>query len=182
MTITISERQTAPAAPAATVSFGYDAAEDRIVGVFAQGEEGAKVLLTRRLVRNLVASLAKLLDQSSPLAARAPAAMRSEVVEMEHRGAVAQLASAQGFPPQAAAVAARPSPAMLVARIDLTPQDGGHLLLLHDAGGRNVTVKMQWQDLHRLVGALHQQAAAAHWDLAAAPWLAPSSEPKRPAA
>jgi len=183
MTITIPERQPSPAAPAASVSFGYDRGEDRIVGVFAQGEVGAKVWLTRRLVRNLIASLAKLLDKTSSLAGRAPAAMRAEVVEMEHRGAVAQIANAPGFPPQAAAVAARPAAALLIARVDLKPQPGGYLLVMLDAAGHDVTVKMQWEDLHRLVGALNQQAATAQWDLAGAvPWLSQPEESKRPAA
>jgi len=170
------------AAPAASVSFGYDRTEDRIVGVFAQGETGAKVLLTRRLVRNLIGALAKLLDKSSSLAGRAPAAMRAEVVDMEHRGAVAQIAHAAGFPPQAAAVAARPAPGMLVTRVDVKPQPGGYLLVLLDAAGRDVTVQMQWDDLHRLVGALNQQAAAAQWDLAGGvPWLGQPDDTKRTA-
>lgn len=168
---------TAKAAVAATVSFGYSVAEDRIVGLCTQGETSATVLLTRRLVRQIIARLAQLLDQSSPIAGRAPAAMRAEVVQFEHQSAVAQLASSVGpVAAQAPSGAASQSPGLLVARVDLTPQPQGFLLVLSDATGRNVTLRLQWQDLHRLVGALHQQARNAQWDLAqAVPWLTPQA-------
>jgi hypothetical protein len=165
---------TAAAAPT-TVSFGYSAAEDRIVGVCTQGETSATVLLTRRLVRQVIARLAQMLEQSSPIAGRAPAAMRAEVVQFEHESAVAQLSIGTGpAPTKALGAAASRASGLLVARVDLTTQPQGYVLVLSDGGSRNVTLRLQWQDLHRLLGALHQQARGAQWDLAeAAPWLAP---------
>jgi len=166
---------TAAAAPqAASISFGYSVAEDRIIGVCSQGDASVTLLLTRRLVRSLIARLAKYLDQSSPMAGRAPAAMRAEVVEIEHQSAVAQLATASGpAAGRALGEAAARGAALLVARADLTPQPPGFVLVLSDANGRNVSVRLQWQDLHRVIGALHQQARAAQWDIGEpVPWLA----------
>jgi len=162
------------AQPPATISFGYSAAEDRIIGVCAQGEASATVLLTRRMVRQLIAHLARLLDRSSEMAGRAPAAMRAEVVQFEHQSAVAQLSTGTGAAAaQTLSRAASQAPALLVARVDLTPQPPGFLLVLSGAAGRNVTLRVQWQDLHGLVAALHQQASGAKWDLdEPVPWLA----------
>lgn len=166
---------TAPAPAAASVTFGYSNAEDRIVGVFSQGEASVTLLLTRRLVRPMITRLAQLLDQSSPVAGRAPAAMRAEVVQIEHESAVSQLSTGSGpAAGKALGEAAARAPVLLVARADLTPQPPGFVLVLGDAGGRNVSVRLQWQDLHRLVAALNQQARAAQWDLGEpVPWLAP---------
>lgn len=166
-------------AAAAAVSFGYSAAEDRIIGVFAQGETGATVQLTRRVVRQLVAALAQLLDRASPVASRAPASMRAEVVQLEHQSAVAQLTTGgSSSAARTLSMAARNAPALLITRVNLTQQPSGYLLVVSDAAGRNVTTRLQWQDLHRLLGALHQQADSAKWDLdAAVPWLAAEGSP-----
>jgi hypothetical protein len=159
----------------ATASFTYSAAEDRILGQFAQGNAGATVLLTRRLVRQVISRLAQLLERSSPIAGRAPAMMRAEVVQFEHESAVAQLATTNRPAPGTVGAAASQAETLLIARVDLTPQPPGFVLVLSDAAGRNVTLRLQWQDLHRLVGALHRQACVAQWDLAeAVPWLAAS--------
>lgn len=156
----------------AMISFGYSAVEDRIVAVIARDNSGATMLLTRRLVREAIPSLWRFLERSSPLAQRAPVAMRAEVLQTEHQGAVAKLATGRGLPPPAAAVA-RQSPARLVVRLDVVPDGEAYVLAFADAGGGQVRVRLAWQDLHRLVGALHRQAASARWDLAAgAPWVA----------
>jgi len=170
---------TGTAAAAATVSFAYSTAEDRIIGVLGQGEAVARVMLTRRLVRQTMARLAQLLERSSPMAGRAPAAMRADVVQIEHQSAVAQLATRRGEAAvQALNAAARRTPALLVTQVNLTPSPPGFLLMLGGAGGQSVTLRLQWRDLHRLLGALRQQARKAEWDLAdAVPWLAPPSEP-----
>ena len=167
--------EAAGSAAALTVSFGYSAAEDRIIGVVAQGETRATVMLTRRLVRRTIARLAELLDRSSPMAGRAPAAMRAEVVQIEHQSAVSTLARGSGaVAAKAMGEAASRSPRLLVTQVSLTPQPPGFVLVLAGAGGRKVTLRLKWQDLHRIVGALHQQARDAQWDLAdTVPWLAP---------
>lgn len=167
-------------AAAASVTFGYNSGEDRIVGVFSQGQTSVTLLLTRRLVRPIIARLAQLLDQSSPVAGRAPAAMRADVVQIEHQSAVAQLAMGTGpAAGRALGEAAARGPALLVARADLTPQPPGFTLVLSDASGRSVSVRLQWEDLHRLVAALNQQARIAQWDLGEpVVWLAsPAAAP-----
>jgi hypothetical protein len=169
----------AVAAAATTLSFGYSAAEDRIVGMFRQGSAGASVLLTRRLVRQLIAQLARFLDQASPVARRAPAAMRAEVVQIEHHSAVAQLARSSD-PAAAKEIRAADvrGPALLVTQVNLAPRGSGFLLQFGDAEGRAVKLRLQSADLHRLVGALRQQAQTAQWDLAdAVPWLAQPEPP-----
>lgn len=168
------DRSAVAGAAAVTLTFGYSAAEDRIVGVCAQGDVSGTVLLTRRLVRQIIARLAQLLNQSSPVASRAPASMRAEVVQIEHQSAVAQLSCGSGPAAlKSLGDAAARSPGMLVTRVDLTPQGNGFLLVFGAADGRNASLRLQWQDLHRLVAALNLQARNAQWDFAeAAPWLA----------
>jgi hypothetical protein len=176
---TTSQSGASNAGTAVAVSLTYSPLEDRLVGIFGEGERGVTVLLTRRLVRQTITRLAQLLERSSPMAERAPAAMRADVVQIEHQSAVAQLATRTGEAAvQALNAAASRAPALLVTQVNLTPSPPGFLLMLGGAGGHSVTLRLQWRDLHRLLGALRQQARKAEWDLAdAVPWLAPPSEP-----
>ena len=69
---------------------GYDAVEDRIAltcRIDASGE--LRLYMTRRLSERLINSLGVILAKSSALAQRASPVVRSDVVMMEHHGAVA---------------------------------------------------------------------------------------------
>ncbi|WP_164550267.1 hypothetical protein, partial [Devosia equisanguinis] len=83
-----------PILPVSGLTIAYSAVEDRLV-VWLRGQEQQLVplLFTRRLSALLINGLAGILARSSPAAAQAPAALRDDVILMEHQGAMAQSAA-----------------------------------------------------------------------------------------
>ena len=158
-----------------TMSLGYAEREDRLLLACADRDGGTvEFWLTRRLTARLLATLAGLLESTSARVARAPAAMRGEVLALEYLGA-------QSDQPAAGKVDAPPvqphKERHLVDRLDIEHQGPAFRLRMFAQGQAIAGVAAQRADLHRLLGMLDRAAGKAGWELDEAGWL---TEAKRP--
>lgn len=155
---------------------GYDAVEDRIaltcrVAVSAE----LRLYMTRRLTERLINSLGAILVHSSTLAQRASPVVRSDVVMMEHHGAVAAAPVVKHDSVQPRSLqAARYRYLVTDISLDVKPSAFGvtfrapHQDLIHFEASRD--------DLHRLLDLIQRTAANAEWKLQIdVNWLAPGA-------
>ena len=163
-----------PAPPAiGQVSLGYSSKEDRLVLWLGRGDGAAALFLTRRLCALLINGLAGILERSSSVAAQAPAAMRDDIVLMEHQGAMAAAsvrpASPDSLPP---VTAAGPAP-MLVETVNITTTPGAFRLVFRPSpDGAGPELALSRADLHLVLDMLKRQTELAEWNLPLAPgWL-----------
>lgn len=170
------------------IDIGVDVVEDRLVLV-AHTHPGLRVaLLTRRVLRNLLAHMAQVLENTGA-GARSAGEYRDEVLQMEHLGAMTAVQAQEAPPPppggEAGAAAARPVGAPAAAtfltvevKVKTNPT---HLLIgflglpRGEAGGGTTTaaapvpvcaMMLDRADVHRVLALLHDKAALAGWDLA----------------
>ena len=160
---------------ATNLRFGYSEAEDRLTLGAADAEgQAVHVMLTRRLTERLVNGLAHLLEQSSAVAVQAPAAMRDDIILMEHQTALYGAGAPTGeAAEQADETPALPVPQLVTALdISITPATfeirmrSGETALIHLSLGR--------LQVHRLVEVLGQRAETAAWSIpVGAAWMEP---------
>jgi hypothetical protein len=156
------------------LTLSYDETEDRIRLDCADGSQAVRLLLTRRITRQLVRGFAETLATSSAVVARAPADMRREALVIEHMSAVmAPPADTPSGGPQK-----RPDEGGdrlaegLVHRVDVEVTPTIFRLLFHSAAGVPVTLSPGRGDFHRLLASLAKLAGQAGWDLGGeADWL-----------
>lgn len=74
---------------ATTLDIGLNLMEDRLIlAARPHGRERRLALVTRRMLDVLLAHTVKILEQTTPSAARVPEEYRNEVLQMEHIGAL----------------------------------------------------------------------------------------------
>jgi hypothetical protein len=161
------------------LSFGYNEQEDRLalLGKDDQGRTAA-LLLTRRFTQRLINGLAGLLERTSPLAAQAPTEMRSDIVLIEHQGALSDPAKG---PSTEAKRTAPPSPRgvpagslQLVVKINVKTTRTEFQMILEASKGPPVAMNLNRLDLHRFLDLLKRRADAADWNIqVGVPWLEP---------
>lgn len=162
---------------AASLTFSYSEPEDRLL-LIAADAAGTRlpVVMTRRLTGRLVNGLASLVERSSPIASTAPAAMRDDIILLEHQDALfrQQEAAAAGQSMLWSKVERELPASRLVKAIDVTVTPGAFWLLLRDSAGPLITLKLTRHAVHRLLETIGRQAEAASWNLAIdAAWLEP---------
>jgi hypothetical protein len=126
----------------------------------------------------LINGLAVILERSNVAASTAPDELRSDIVLMEHQGALAGVpAAAQGgeassqATPGSSGATVQINP-RLVTSVDIKTNPTDFHMVLKAAGGVPVAVVLNRLDLHRLVELLKRQADMAGWNLQIeADWL-----------
>jgi hypothetical protein len=157
----------------------FHEAEDRLLVLAADGAgEQQGLVLTRRLTARLINGLAVILERSNVAASTAPDELRSDIVLMEHQGALAGTdAAAPAGEAQAQAPTADPAGTVqinlrLVTSVDIKTNPRDFHMALKTAVGEPVAVVLNRLDLHRLVELLKRQADTAGWNLQIeADWL-----------
>lgn len=172
------------------IDIGVDVVEDRLVLV-AHTHPGLRVaLLTRRVLRRLLAHMAQVLENTGA-AARSAGEYRDEVLQMEHHGAVTAVQAQEPAAPPAGdeapgAAAIRPlvvpgAASFLTVEVKVKTNPT-HLLIgflglpRGDSGGGGpataaapvpvCAMMLDRADVHRVLALLHDKAALAGWDLA----------------
>lgn len=180
--------------PLATrLDVGIDPAEDRLCVVLHTVEHGRRtLLLTRRLLRNLLAQVSRDMLRSSAAAARAPLDCREEVLRMEHVGALADPPAGPAAQAAAHAPAGEASPVWLALEVKITVRPDllvlgflGRPLIPAAAAGLEpvAALSLGRPDAHRVLALLVGKARDAGWDLCDGPsWLRPDEAPAAAAA
>ena len=182
------------------LELGFNAAEDRVVMLARTHQSEIRViLLTRRMMGQLLGHYADLMRRTSPAVARAPSAHQNEVLQMEQVSALMSAApqqpistpvsgpgSAPGSAPgsgQAATVADAPRSFHLVTEIRMQVNDS-HLSLGFIGPQQSFTATseaptapiaaatMDRAEAHRFLAMLNDKAVEAGWGLEGiCPWL-----------
>jgi hypothetical protein len=161
--------------------FRYDVIEDRIALDFDPLASGPLTLyLTRRLAERLLNDLAEVLTRSSIVARRAPASVRSEVVLMEHDGAVYAAPASNAVP--AASVSGPPvQHAYLVTSVKVSVLPASFTVSLQSKAQDLIYFEAARDDMHRLLDLLKRTAAVARWAIhIEASWLSTTHATLRP--
>ena len=157
----------------------FTESEDRLF-LLAFDANGAQVglMLTRRLTARLINGLANLLERSNVAASTAPEELKSDIVLMEHQGALAEtktLASSSGSQQQTNTLAGTGSTKVtqrLVTTVNIKTNPKDFHIVLQAPDGVPVATAMNRFDLHRFVELLKRQAETAGWNLQIdAAWL-----------
>jgi len=160
-----------PILPVSGLTIAYSAVEDRLVLWLRGQDQVVPLLFTRRLSALLINGLAGILARSSPAAAQAPAALRDDVILMEHQGAMAQSAAPTPdlAPPAPTEATAAP---MLVETVNITTNPMDFQLIFRPPGGGGLAIKLSRADLHRVLELLRRYTQEADWALPTQPgWL-----------
>ena len=149
--------------PLTTLAFVYAMREDRILAAINPGRpEAWSCWLTRRIVLALLERLAEIFANTSALAQRAPAEIRSEVVAFEHQAAMAKTAQRMTQTP-AEALNASAAAAELVERLSITNQGDSFRLELHGVSGGGAAGVLARAGLQRVLQMLQDEVAKAGW-------------------
>ena len=164
-----------------SLTIQFDAVEDRMVFVARSAEAEQRLLLTRRLVFELLSFLARQLQQTETEARIAPAGMEQEVLAMKHVRALEQVRHTQGGKP-APPVSRAPKPACLVTKIELQDTAAGRLIVFHDLHAAAGRLMVDPAQQHWLVGRLAVHARRAGWGdpLPLPAWLEQSVAEREP--
>ena len=146
---------------ATTVSVCYLQQDDRLALDCADGTRRIRLILTRRLTRRLLNACIGLLERSSAVLAKTPAALRSEVIGMEHLSALKRAAPAPAPP----GPALRDLGSVLVTQIDLQTAADAFSILLQSDGEPVARLALSRSILHRTVALIDEWAERAEWDI-----------------
>ncbi len=146
-----------------TVTFVYGMREDRILAAINPGRPDAwSCWLTRRVVLALIESMTQILANTSAIAQRAPAEIRSEVVAFERDAAMAKTAERMIQTP-ADALNASATAAELVDRLSITNQGENFRVELHGGSGGGAVGVLARAGLQRLLQMLQDEVAKSNW-------------------
>ena len=153
--------------------------EDRVVliaGTKGHGRRG--VLLTRRLMKSLLAKYAQVLEQTSEAVSQAAAGHRAEILQMEHVAALSQADQTDGDGEGDHGQQQRHAPDAVYLATGVTfQQRDGHILLAFDGVQRNahgpygtgkepvVGFVMDRTTAYKVLAMLQDKAQEAGWDL-----------------
>ena len=158
---------------ASALTCSYSAQEDRLLLAVTANGSTRSIYFTRRLTSKLINALAHMLEQSNAFAGKVPAAMRDDVILLEHIQALGRRSAAQRKdaaaplrPSQPAS--ARPTPGKtghLAARVTLAPGPTGFQMVLFGRSGPLLQARMNRSELHRFLELFRGHAEAAGWNL-----------------
>jgi hypothetical protein len=146
-----------------TITFVYAPQEDRIAAAInAGGPDAWSCWLTRRLALAVLERATEYLANTSDLAQRAPAELRSEAIAFEREAAIAKTAPAMSQTPpeilKSSAVAAE-----LADRLTIAREQDAFRLELRGQSGHGVTGVIKRDEIQRVLQMLHGVVAQAGW-------------------
>jgi hypothetical protein len=164
-----------------SITFAYDAREDRVLAVVNPGQTPSwSCWLTRRLVLALLDNGSKFLAKTSALAQRAAPEVRREVVAFEREAAVAKTAPAMSVTPSEV-LKKTVAGAELVHQVTLTQQGERMLMELRGVAGGGSQAGLTRAELQRILNMLQAEVIKASWSIApVAPSAATQSEEPTP--
>ncbi len=150
------------------MNISFEPAEDRLLLRITAGEPGNldeyRIWLTRRLTQIIW----KILDQaiaSEPVTdPRVPQESAGALREFKQAAALAEADFATPFAAESARTPLGPAP-LLVTKIQIRQQPGGHLLILETAQGRFVNLALNTGLIHSFRKLLADQSLKAQWGL-----------------
>ena len=149
-----------------SITFAYDAREDRILAVVNPGQTPSwSCWLTRRLVLSLLDNGSKFLAKTSALAQRAAPEVRREVVAFEREAAVAKTAPAMSVTPSEV-LKKTVAGAELVHQITLTQQGERMQMELRGVAGGGSQAGLTRAELQRILDMLQAEVVIANWSVA----------------
>lgn len=172
------------------LDMGINQPEDRVVMIARTQAAGRKIiLLTRRMMGQLLGNYAELMKRTSPAVARAPSAHQNEVLQMEHVSALITPATPAPAPVSADSEAGtelpdqQPETVHLITEIRLQVTDS-HLMIGfigqrrhapgidENANDPVAAATMDRTEAHRFLAMLNDKAREAMWGLdGLCPWL-----------
>ncbi len=162
-----------------TVTFVYAMREDRVLAAINPGRpEAWSCWLTRRIVLALIDRLGEILANTSPLAQRAPAEVRGEVVAFEHDAAMAKTAERMSKTP-VETLNASATAAELVEQLSIANQGENFRVEIRGIAGGGAVGILRRAGIQRISQMLQDEVAKAGW-LAAPAKLQPARAAEDP--
>jgi hypothetical protein len=166
-----------------SITFAYDAREDRVLAVVNPGHPPTwSCWLTRRLVLSLLDNGGKFLASTSTLVRRAAPEARRDVAAFEREAAVANTAPAMSVTPPEV-IKKTVAAAELVHQVTLTQQGERMRMEVRGMAGGGVEAGLTRAELQRVLDMLQAEVVKAAWSAApAAPVpqaAAPAPKPAR---
>lgn len=151
-----------------SITLQYDVLEDRILAVVNAGTaEASAYWLTRRLTLNLIDRANPYLQGLSPVVAKTPFELRSELATMERQVALARTEQAISHTPTDV-VASASVGADLAAEITIAQNGDTYLLRMTGRNGGQASLLWSRDHLQRIVCMLEDFSAQAGWRTAPA--------------
>lgn len=164
-----------------SVTFAYDAREDRILAAINPGRpEAWSVWLTRRLVMALLGRSGEFVASASPVVQRAPPDVRPEVVAMEREAAIAKTIPAMSHTPPEV-VKSNLASAELALRVTIAHQGERFRMELRSGAGGGADATLTPAEFQRILQMLQREVAKAGW-ASAPPAPQPAPGPQEPPA
>jgi hypothetical protein len=169
-----------------TITFVYEAREDRILAVLNAGlPEAWSCWLTRRLTLALLERTAEFVANTSALAQRVPADLRGESVAFEREAAIASTAKSMSNTPPTI-LRATAGAAALADRVTIANQGDKLRLEFRGQGEDGAAGALSRAELQRVLQMLQGEVAKSGWmgapakpQAAAPPAAAPDAKPVR---
>jgi len=170
------------------LEMGFNPTEDRVVMLARTHSSGVRIiLLTRRIMGQLLSHYAELIKRTSPAVARAPSAQQNEVLQMEHVSALMAGGSAAAAQPPAEEGDPASEPpkqsAHLVTEVRMQVNEA-HLMIGFIGPARSTpgvdemliepiaAATMDRAEAHRFLALLNDKAKEGGWGLdSLCPWL-----------
>jgi hypothetical protein len=147
----------------ASITFIYDAKQDRVVAAINPGRaEAWSCWLTRRLVLALLDRAAEFVASSSTLAQRAPSSFRDEFAAFEREAAIATTAKAMSKTPDEV-LKSSANTAELAARVTIQNQGDKFRLELCGESGEGATAALSRAEIQRILQMLQSVVGRAGW-------------------
>jgi hypothetical protein len=164
-----------------SVTFVYDAREDRVLAAINSGKpEAWSCWLTRRLALLLLERAVNLLASTSTLAQRAPADIRAELVAFERDAAIAKTARAMSYTP-ADVFKTSGTTAELVERMTISSQGDNFRVELRGETGGGAAGVVTRAEFQRILQMLQTEVAKTDWlGISAKSAVTPAIEETRP--
>ena len=169
-----------------SLALSYSDAEDRLeLRVAGKSGPAERLHLTRRLVRQLLRTIAEILLKSSTKARKVSADASLEIVIFEHEAAMAARVADEKKARETAGTpgnldAAAPLAHRLVSAIKLRPRLPNHVIELHVGDEVAAMMTVQPPELHRLLASLDRCVRQAEWGIEAETgWLLETRKPNR---
>ena len=158
--------------PRTSLACGYSSQQDRLVLTVGDDETRRSIHFTRRLTSKLINALAHILERSNEVVGKVPAALRDDVILLEHIQALGrgsptrnqQTAPASPSGP-AAGAPARTGTAHLAVKVTIAPTPQGFHLVLFGRAGALLQARMNRDELHRFLELFRGHADKAGWNL-----------------
>jgi hypothetical protein len=147
----------------ASITFVYDAKQDRVVAAINPGRaEAWSCWLTRRLVLALLERAAEFVASTSTLARRAPSSFRSEFAAFEREAAIATTAKAMSKTPDEV-LKSSANAAELAAGVTIQNQGDKFRLELRGESGDGAEAALTRAEIVRILQMLQSVVAKAGW-------------------